>query len=61
MSDQPRKANLEVNEQEAAILTQLLDLAVRAQGLRVSHAALIWQAKLEQAFPPVAAAPAEKV
>lgn len=57
---EPRKTNIEIAEDEAKLLAQLLDVAQRAQGIQVSGAVVFWLAKLEKAFPPVStAAPVE--
>jgi hypothetical protein len=41
---------IELNEQEANILVQLLDIAVRTSGLKVAQPALGLAAKVEEAF-----------
>jgi len=49
--------NLQLTEQEAQALVQLMDAAVRAQGLQVAQAALVLTAKVQEAAkakePPV--------
>lgn len=41
--------NLQLTEQEAQALVQLMDAAVRAQGLQVAQAALVLTAKVQEA------------
>lgn len=41
--------NLPLTEQEAQALVQLMDAAVRAQGLQVAQAALVLTAKVQEA------------
>lgn len=41
--------NLQLTEQEAQALVQLMDAAVRAQGLQVAQAALVLTAKIQEA------------
>jgi len=50
---------LQLTEQEAQALIQLMDAAVRAQGLQVAQTALVLTAKIQEAakpsLPPAAA------
>ena len=45
-----KKGTIELNENEAAILIELLNIAVKAAGLQAAEAALIITKKVEAAF-----------
>jgi hypothetical protein len=46
---------LQLTEQEAQTIIQLMDVAVRAQGLQVAQAALVLTAKIQEAAKLAAA------
>jgi hypothetical protein len=50
---------MELNANEAQVLLNLIDIAVKAAGLQAAEAGLHFQKKLSALFPPPAAAPVE--
>lgn len=46
-------ANLSLTEQEGNALIQLLDIAVKSQGLNVAEAGVILVKKVQESFKPV--------
>lgn len=42
--------NIELTKEEASVLLQLIDIAVKASGLNVAQAALVFAGKIEEAF-----------
>jgi hypothetical protein len=47
-----KENNISLSEQEASVLLQLIDLAVKSGGIAVAEAAVILSKKIEAPFKP---------
>jgi hypothetical protein len=49
----PESANITLTAQEAGVLLELVDIAVKSAGLRVAYNAAAFHQRIETAFKPV--------